>query len=360
MSSLPTTNLDQARTQLDQLGYCILADALSLSQTQALRERLITQAEHEKSIGTAFEDGGPDQQWGAFIDAQGRIRENAFKEENGGINQRVWMLVNKGQVFIDLLQHETIKSLVHHVLGDEFLLSSHTANIAKPGGVEMPLHTDQWWMPAPTLKQQPGLPVGSITRNRFDEMAAAQAEQSSHIAVAACSNVIWMLDDFTVDNGATRLVPGSHLSGRHPDPELDRDVQTVSACAPAGSALITDGRVWHGTGANTGDSNRNAVLTTFCGPQFRPQENFVAGTRREVVDAASEETLALLGFKVWWGYGRTGNPTTYMIDRDETPIGILGEDAKSGTVINACRSVINGGFTNSDVATSYDSSPTAL
>jgi len=286
MSSPPTTDLDQARTQLDQLGYCILADALSRNQTQALRDRLITQAEHEKSIGSAFEDGGVDQQWGAFIDAQGRIREDAFKEENGGVNQRVWMLVNKGQVFIDLLQHKTVKSLIHHVLGDEYLLSSHTANIAKPGGVEMPLHTDQWWMPAPTLKQRPGLPVGSITRSRFDETAAAQAEQSA-------------------------------------------DVQTISACAPAGSALITDGRVWHGTGANTSDSNRNAVLTTFCGPQFRPQENFVAGTRKEVVDAASEETLALLGFKVWWGYGRTGNPTTYMIDREETPVGILGEDTSS-------------------------------
>ena len=44
------------------------------------------------------------------------------------------------------------------------------------------------------------------------------------IAPAACSNVIWMLDDFTEANGATRVVPGSHLSGRQPDAERDADV----------------------------------------------------------------------------------------------------------------------------------------
>ncbi len=335
-----TTDLAVARQQLTEQGYCIVANALDKDAVQALRMRLVTQADHEKRLGHAFEDGGPAQQWGTFIDRHGKPRAEAFTEAGGGVNQRVWMLVNKGQVFIDLLSHTDVMALVGHVLGENFLLSSHTANIAKPGGVEMPLHTDQWWMPQPTEVGRRNLPVGSITRTRFDLDDAATAnntdidvvtnfadDSARSIAPAACANVIWMLDDFTIENGATRIVPGSHMAGRHPRGDDARRTDIIQACAPAGSALITDGRLWHGTGANSGNGNRNAVLTTFCGPQFRPQENFVTGTRKQVVDNASPHLLALLGFKVWWGYGRTGHPTVEVIDREQTPLGILGDDS---------------------------------
>lgn len=318
----PTNDFDKARSDLDKHGFCLLANALEPQQVEALRERLRRQAEAEKALGDAFEDGGAKQQWGTFRDEEGRTRRDAFREQNGGVNQRVWMLVNKGAVFLELLEHERVLALIRHVLGQEFLLSSHSANIAKPGGVVMPLHTDQWWMPQPTRRGRANLLVGSITRTRFDHDDGYDAQM---IAPAACSNVIWMLDDFTPSNGATRVVPGSHTVGRHPDAERDKDVDTVSACAPAGTALITDGRVWHGTGANTGNTARHAVLTTFCGPQFRPQENYVVGTRDEVLENASPDLLALLGLKVWWAYGRTGHPTVEIIDPHETPMGVLGD-----------------------------------
>ena len=51
---------------------------------------------------------------------------------------------------------------------------------------------------------------------------------------------------------------------------------------PPGCAIITDGRVWHGTGANITKDNRLALLITFCGPQFRPQENFTLCIRKDV------------------------------------------------------------------------------
>ena len=138
----------------------------------------------------------------------------------------------------------------------------------------MPLHTDQWWMPAPVDPEADRLPVGSLTRTRFSTPPDASPQL---IAPAACVNVLWMLCDVSEENGGTRLVPGSHLSGRQPTPEDDRPEDIVSAQAPAGSALIIDGRLWHGTGANRTDGDRLVVLTTFCGPQFRPQENYTLG-----------------------------------------------------------------------------------
>jgi ectoine hydroxylase-related dioxygenase (phytanoyl-CoA dioxygenase family) len=310
----PTTDLERARADLDESGYCLLADAMDATCRQALLTRLKQQAEAEKQLGLAFEDGGPTQQWGGFRDADGGIRAAAFRAENGGINQRVWMLPNKGRVFLDLLIHARVNELVSYVLGDEFLLSSYTANIAKPGGVKMNLHTDQWWMPEPVRRERRGLPVGSMTRTCFD----SDADNDHHmIAPAACCNVIWMLSDFSASNGATRVVPGSHRSGRHPDPEHDKDVATVGAVAPAGSALITDGRLWHGTGANIGNQPRYALLTTYCGPQFRPQENFTVGLSDTVMRDAPPQLLALFGFKVWHAYGRTGHPTVDYIERHE-------------------------------------------
>jgi hypothetical protein len=59
-------------------------------------------------------------------------------------NQRLWCLHNKGQEFIDLLDfNKVIKELVPENLGDDAILFSYTANIAKPGNTPMYLHTDQ-------------------------------------------------------------------------------------------------------------------------------------------------------------------------------------------------------------------------
>ena len=314
----PTTDLTQAKADIDEFGYCLLANAIADDYRAALLERVQEQAEAEKQLGLAFEDGGAKQQWGAFRDADGRIREEAFRAENGGVNQRVWMLVNKGKIFLDLLATPQVNELVGYVLGEEYLLSSYTANIAKPGGVAMNLHTDQWWMPEPASRERRSLAVGTMTRTHFDDLPMAQR---SMIAPAACSNVLWMLNDFTESNGGTRVVPKSHLSGRHPDPEIDKDVESVATVAPAGSALITDGRVWHGTGANVGNTPRYALITTYCGPQFRPQENYTVGTSDEVLATASPELLTLLGFKVWHAYGRTGQPTVEFINRNEELLG---------------------------------------
>ena len=318
----PTRDRDQVRANIDQWGYGLLEGALEEPLFSRARERIQEQAAAELQRGDAFEDGGPTQQWGEFRDENGKIRAEAFTAANGGINQRVWLLPNKGGVFLDILELDHLYEMVSYVLGEEIQLSSFSANTAKPGGIKMNLHTDQWWAPEPTRPGRRNLPVGSMTRTRFD-IDPERTDASEMIAPAAVSNVLIMMDPFTDANGGTRLVPGSHLAGRHPDPIRDADVETVAAEGPAGTAIITDGRVWHGTGDNHSNGSRTAMILTYCGPQYRPQVNYTVAMDREILAKASDRLKALFGLKVWWAYGRTGNPSVEFIDPTQTALGEL-------------------------------------
>ncbi len=315
-----TSNIQQAKSDIDEFGFCLIDNALEPAVVDAALKRLIEQAAAEMDQGAAFEDGGPKQQWGAFKDGKGRLRQQAYTAAAGGVNQRVWMLVNKGQIFCQILFNESVRAVVDHVLGEDYLLSSYSANIAKPGGVAMNLHTDQWWMPHPTNRGPSPVPVGSITRERPN---LAGEDPPAMIAPCVCVNVMWMLNDFSAENGGTRFVPGSHLRGHPPGP-MDND-ETVSAEGVAGTAMVFDGRLWHGTGANISSENRYGLLSTFCGPQFRPQENFTIGARSELLAEASPGLLALLGFKVWSGYGRVESPVAEYVMQDERSLGELRE-----------------------------------
>ena len=106
----PTANLETAKANIDAFGYCLLADAMPAEQLAAARKRLREQAAAELQAGLAFEDGGAKQQWGAFTDDEGNIRRDAFSAAAGGVNQRVWMLVNKGQVFRDMLAQADVRA----------------------------------------------------------------------------------------------------------------------------------------------------------------------------------------------------------------------------------------------------------
>ena len=74
------------------------------------------------------------------------------KEE--GINQRVWMLPNKGKNSCKFLDHHKYFEVMKLIVGDYPIISSYGANIAKKGGVPMDLHTDQWWAPDPVNRKK--------------------------------------------------------------------------------------------------------------------------------------------------------------------------------------------------------------
>src|SRR5205814_506285 len=111
------------------------------------------------------------------------------------------------------------------------------------------------------------------------------------------ANIVWMLDDFTVENGATRIVPGSHRKGRWP--MLGEDVDAIPITGRAGSALCFEARTWQQTGPNvTTDQYRHALLTYFCRPWIRQQENLTVSLRPDVVAGASQRFRELVGFSV--------------------------------------------------------------
>lgn len=278
---------DRAKSDLEEHGYCIIRDVLSREETAALKARLVEQAAGECARGVAFHDGGA-------------LRPN----------QRVWMLMNKGRIFRDLMLHPIIDTLIGYLLGPDFLISSFTANIAHPGGESMVLHTDQgyvgFWTPVPIV-----------------------------------ANIAWLLDDFTDANGGTRLVPKSHLnkkstprsSMRTADRPVDMPTQedTIAAEGPAGSILCFDGRLWHGTGANRTDRPRHALLSYHCRGYVRQQENFTLGLDPAIRATERPALLNRLGFSTWAGLGRVESP------RPTTPLfiasGAIGSLAADGTPI---------------------------
>jgi ectoine hydroxylase-related dioxygenase (phytanoyl-CoA dioxygenase family) len=266
--------LAAARAELDEQGYVVIEDALPPETVDALRERLVEQAAGERAAGVAH------LEW-------------------GGANQRLWQLPAKGRVFLDLLRHPLLDELMGHLLGRNALVSSLTANIAGKGGEEMFLHADQgylpFWTPRPVV-----------------------------------ANVAWMLSDFTEENGATRLVPGSHLrEDLHARTGLPEGTTSIAASGRAGSALVFDGRLWHGTGRNTTDELRYAVLSYHCRPWIRQQENHFLALPDELVATFDETLLARLGWKMWAGLGKTGQGQQggdVFVERLQAPVLELAAD----------------------------------
>ena len=313
-----TKDCNQAHSDLDEYGYCLIAEALTPKEVETAHTRLVDQAAAEDQLGLSFRDGGQEQK---VIDDFGNVIPDAFSTTNGGVNQRLWMLANKGQCFRDMIVHDLVDDLIGHILGNSFILSTLSANIAKPGGMRMGLHTDQWWMPQPVIPGESIVKASEITRIAVPEFLAPDI--SLGISPAVVANTMWMLSDFSATNGSTEVVPGSHLSGAHPRGVDQSDYNIVQPEAPAGTLMVFDGRLWHGTGANKGNDERLGVLATFCAPQFRQQENQTLGLDRALWPKLSDKLRNRLGFSPWNAYGRVESPAVSMVEPEPDRIGEL-------------------------------------
>lgn len=109
-------------------------------------------------------------------------------------------------------------------------------------------------------------------------------------------NILWFLEDFSEENGGTRIFPASHLGAIAPEDIFSID-GTLAAEGTAGTALITDSRIWHATGPNSATTGeRPAILMFFMRSFIRQQENNFLSLRKDVEAKLSDRQKKLLGF----------------------------------------------------------------
>ena len=118
-----TKDISQAKADLDKFGYCVIPEVLNDTEIEISKKRLLEQAEAEEELGLSFRDGGANQEVKV---KNGRLDKDSFSIENGGINQRLWMLANKGECFRDMVTHPLVDELVGHMLGVDFISVSYT------------------------------------------------------------------------------------------------------------------------------------------------------------------------------------------------------------------------------------------
>lgn len=226
---------------LDEHGYVILEGALTADEVDALRKRSIELAIKEREEG------------GKYIYLDGK-------------SQRVWNLVNKGQIFEEMIQHPQVLEFQEYLLGNDCILSSFTVNFIGPGSPASALHIDYPLGRLPT-------PLPSF---------------------ALCANSVYLLDDFTLENGATRVVPASHKRGYGPKPgEEYSDITQVTG--KKGDVVIIHGSLWHSSGENRTERERIALLGFFCRSFMKPQQDHLKIVLPEVIERASPTLKRLLG-----------------------------------------------------------------
>ena len=108
-------------------------------------------------------------------------------------------------------------------------------------------------------------------------------------------NVMWAVTDFTAENGATRVVPGSHLwpTGRKPDPGIE-----IAAAMPAGSLLLWLGSTWHGAGANRTDRTRIGMYAGYSLGWLRQEETMYLALPPDAVRPMPEALQRLVGYEL--------------------------------------------------------------
>ena len=248
-----TTDIDRLRDDLVRWGYCKVKAAMSAAQVNTMRQRVLAQAEGEALAGIA---------------------------QRPPSGQNINSCINKGRCFeLFIEQHPDIaqggplvEQLVTEALGPGWICNSLIAAISLQGGVPQALHQDQG--------------------NNLDSTSPTMV------------NILTAITDVDEKNGGTLLIPGSHtvlaaaVRQRKPVGKLP---PAINLDAEAGTMVIIDGRVLHGTGINHTDSPRIVMLNAMQKPYLRQQENWMLSVRPEVLQRASPKLLHRMGYQATTG-----------------------------------------------------------
>jgi ectoine hydroxylase-related dioxygenase (phytanoyl-CoA dioxygenase family) len=237
-------DFDEHAARIARDGYTILTDAIDLDLCRALRDDL-ERMERERSIAPA---------------------KNSFE---GHHTVRIYNLLAEGKIYEGIPVHANVLPVVERVLDRGCLVSSLSSISIDPGERAQPIHADDQLIPIP----KPHVPT-------------------------VC-NTMWALTDFTEENGATRIIPGSHL--RDHSPEYLKQYDSIAAEMPTGSVLVWHGSLWHGGGANRSSARRVGVAMNYCAGYVRQQENQQLGIPREIARGFSPRLRELVGYGVYNG-----------------------------------------------------------
>jgi hypothetical protein len=233
-------HLERIRTE----GWTVLPDAIEpafLDELQEVLDRL------ERELGAV-------------------PAANVFE---GHATVRIYNLLARDRVFERVPVHPAVLPVIEGVLGRGCLVSSLSSIAIDAGEVAQPLHVDDAMIRLP----RPHVPV--------------------------ICNSMWALTDFTEANGATRIIPGSHLRDHQPDFGSHHD--SIAAEMGRGSVLVWVGSLWHGGGANTTDTRRTGLAMNYCAGWVRQQENQQLGIPLDVARRFSPALRELCGFTVYSG-----------------------------------------------------------
>ena len=213
---------------------------------------------------------------------------------SGYSTKRTGALLARSETARDLVVHPMVRSIVGGVLSHATSYQLHLTQVIAigPGETSQPIHRDQW---------------------AFDFFPFPQGYE------VQC-NTLWAMTDFTEENGATRVIPGSN---RAEDRLQFTEADTIPAEMTKGSVLVYTGALYHGGGANRSDSVRRGVNITYNVSWLRQEENQYLSVPIEVARTFEEDLQRLMG------YARGAYALGYVDDLRD-PIEILRPE--SGTV----------------------------
>jgi ectoine hydroxylase-related dioxygenase (phytanoyl-CoA dioxygenase family) len=221
----------------------------------------------------------------------------ARNDFEGSRTVRIYNLLAHGERFQQIAEAPSVLPLVDRVLDPGCLVSSLSSIAICPGETAQPIHADDQLIPIP----KPHPPT-------------------------VC-NTMWALTDFTEANGATRLMPGTHLADSNPD--FTSSYETIPAEMAKGSVLVWHGSLWHGGGANRTDERRYGIAMNYCAGYIRQQENQQLGLPADLVRTFSPRLQQLVGYGIY-------NGLMGHIDK-QSPSSLLGATPTGGMIWDAVR-----------------------
>jgi len=229
---------DEVCERLEADGYVIVEGVLSPGEVAAKKEALLRILRETPAGRNDFE---------------------------GFQTQRIYALLAKTRAFDDAAIHPLVLEVLDRVLV-HYTLSAPQAIQIGPGETAQSLHRDDSVYPL----------------------------KPPHAELVV--NTMWAIDDFTEENGATHVVPGSHKwVDRRPGP----GAATVRAVMPAGSVMFFVGSVFHGGGANDSARPRLGVILEYVVSWLRQQENQYLAVPQETVQGLPRRLQELIGYSLY-------------------------------------------------------------